>query len=144
MIRQGGPGDVAAIAGLFERSFGTLTFLPVLHTREEHVRWFEQRVNEHEVWVYDDGEIRGFATLGADELHDLYIDPPRIAQGIGSALLDHAKQRRPDGFTLWCFQANDRARRFYEQHGCVAIEFTDGAGNEEKTPDVLYEWRPGP
>ena len=25
-----------------------------------------------------------------------------------------------------------------------AIEFTDGAFNEEKTPDVLYEWRPEP
>ncbi|HWX08581.1 MAG TPA: GNAT family N-acetyltransferase [Gaiellaceae bacterium] len=143
MIRQAASGDVAAIAALFERSFGTLTFLPALHTREEHLRWFERHVKENEVWVYDDGKIRGFATLGADELHDLYIDPPSIGRGIGTALLDHAKQRRPHGFTLWCFQANEPARGFYEKHGCVASEFTDGAGNEEKTPDVLYAWRPG-
>jgi GNAT superfamily N-acetyltransferase len=144
MIRRAGPADVETIAGLFERSFGTLTFLPVLHTHGEHLRWFARRLDEKEVWVFDDGEVRGFATLGAEELDDLYIDPPSIGCGIGSALLDHAKERRPDGFTLWCFQANDRARRFYERHGCEATELTDGAGNAEKTPDVKYVWRPGP
>jgi hypothetical protein len=35
------------------------------------------------------------------------------------------------------------ARRFYERHGLRAVRFTDGTGNEEKTPDALYEWRPG-
>ena len=30
----------------------------------------------------------------------------------------------------------------YERHGAVAIDFTDGAGNEERQPDALYEWRP--
>jgi len=49
---------------------------------------------------------------------------------------------RPDGFQFWVFEQNDRARRFYEAHGAVAVEFTDGSGNEEKTPDVRYEWRP--
>ena len=33
-----------------------------------------------------------------------------------------------------------RARRFYEARGFRAIRFTDGAGNEEKTPDVRYRW----
>src|SRR5882762_6240104 len=126
MIRRAGPEDAEAIAELFERSFGTLMFLPVLHTHEEHLRWFARRVNEKEVWVYDDGETRGFATLGEEELDDLYIDPPSIGRGIGSALLDHAKARRPQGFTLWCFQANERARRFYEERGCRAIRFTEG------------------
>ena len=41
---------------------------------------------------------------------------------------------------LWTFQDNARARRFYEARGFVAEEFTDGAGNEEKTPDVRYVW----
>ena len=47
---------------------------------------------------------------------------------------------RPDGFQFWVFQQNERARRFYEAHGAVAVEFTDGEGNEEKTPDVRYRW----
>jgi putative acetyltransferase len=41
---------------------------------------------------------------------------------------------------LWCFQANARARRFYEARGFQAIRFTDGANNEERTPDVRYRW----
>jgi putative acetyltransferase len=41
------------------------------------------------------------------------------------------------------FQANERARRFYEKRGCVPVEFTDGSGNEEKTPDVRYRWTSG-
>jgi hypothetical protein len=35
------------------------------------------------------------------------------------------------------------ARRFYGRHGLRAVRFTDGNGNEGKTPDALYEWRPG-
>ena len=41
---------------------------------------------------------------------------------------------------LWCFQANPPARHFYEARGFRAIRFTDGADNEEKTPDVRYRW----
>ena len=49
----------------------------------------------------------------------------------------------PGGFRLWVFQANAGARRFYERHGLRVVRLTDGAANEEKTPDALYEWLPG-
>jgi hypothetical protein len=55
-------------------------------------------------------------------------------------LLAKVKKERPTGFRLWTFQANTGARRFYERHGCKAVEFTDGRRNEEKLPDVLYAW----
>ena len=42
--------------------------------------------------------------------------------------------------TLWTFQANDGARRFYAREGFREVEFTDGAGNAEKLPDVRLEW----
>jgi hypothetical protein len=31
-----------------------------------------------------------------------------------------------------------------QSHGFRAVEFTDGSANEEREPDVLYEWRSGP
>ena len=43
--------------------------------------------------------------------------------------------------SLWTFQQNARARRFYAKHGFVAVVETDGLDNEEKLPDVLYRWR---
>jgi ribosomal protein S18 acetylase RimI-like enzyme len=133
MIRRATADDVEEIARLYERSFATLEFLPVLHTLDEHRRWFTRQLAEHEGWVWDDEGIRGFIVLTEDELMYLYL-------GIGSELLDHAKRRRPGGFTLWTFQLNEGARRFYERHGLVPIEFTEGQGNEEKMPDVRYRW----
>jgi len=49
MIRAAPPGDVDAITELYERSFGTLTFLPMLHTLEEHRVWFGRIVDQLEV-----------------------------------------------------------------------------------------------
>jgi GNAT superfamily N-acetyltransferase len=114
----------------------------VLHTADEHRSWFGKQFAEHEPWVWDDDGVRGFIVLTPDELLYLYLDPSVTGRGIGSALLDHAKAQRPEGFTLWTFQQNDGARRFYERHGLEAIAFGDGSGNEEGVPDVRYAWRP--
>jgi GNAT superfamily N-acetyltransferase len=104
MIRGARPGDVDAIAELYERSFGTLTFLPMLHTLEEHRVWFGRVVDQQEVWVWEeDGLILAFIGLGEAMVNYLYVEPEITGRGIGSALLDHAKRRRPAGFTLWNF-----------------------------------------
>jgi GNAT superfamily N-acetyltransferase len=141
VIRRATQEDVEAVALLYERTFAAMTYLPVLHTVDEHRSWFGKKFAEHEPWVWDEGGVRGFIVLTDDELLYLYLDLRWTGRGIGSALLDHAKARRPGGFTLWTFQQNDGARRFYERHGLRAIELTDGEGNEEKMPDVRYEWR---
>jgi putative acetyltransferase len=143
MIRRGGPDDVGAIAELYERSFATLAFLPVLHTLDDHRNWFARVAAEQELWVYEEkGAIVGFAVLGAETLDYLYLEPHAFGRGIGTALLAKAKERRPEGFRFWVFQQNQRARRFYESRGCRLVELTDGSHNEEKTPDALYEWLP--
>jgi GNAT superfamily N-acetyltransferase len=135
--------EIATIAELYERSFGTLRFLPVLHTLEEHRRWFATVLERDEFWVYEeDGAIVGFMMLAGEVLEYLFLEPRVFRRGIGTALLELAKERRPAGFTLWTFQQNERARAFYERQGLEAIHFTDGEGNEEKTPDVQYAWRP--
>jgi GNAT superfamily N-acetyltransferase len=73
-------------------------------------------------------------------LDHLYVEPDEHGRGIGTALLTRAKERRPKGLQLWTFQQNDRARGFYEYHGFRIVRMTDGSANEERTPDVLYEW----
>lgn len=132
-----------AVADLFRRSFGTLSFLPTLHTPSEDRTHFARVIAEQEVWVHEGaGGIDGFAALEATLLTGLYVDPSRLRQGIGSALLEHAKMRRPAGLQLWVFQRNAGARWFYERHGFSLVELTDGSTNEEREPDALYEWRP--
>jgi ribosomal protein S18 acetylase RimI-like enzyme len=142
VIRERRPDDVDAIAELYERSFATLRFLPTLHTLEEHRAWFGQVLDQREAWVWEkDGVVLGFIVLGDETVDYLYVEPEMTGQGIGSALLDHAKDRRPAGFSLWTFQQNEGARRFYERHGLQVVQLTSGERNEEKTPDVLYAWR---
>jgi GNAT superfamily N-acetyltransferase len=139
MIRRATADDVEAIVAIFEPSFATLDFLPRLHTHEENLAFFRRCVSEGEAYVLGDG----FAILAGATLTHLYVHPDAIGTGIGHALFEHATRVRPTGFDLWVFQQNARARRFYEAHGCRAVEFTDGAGNEERTPDVRYEWLAG-
>src|SRR5689334_614849 len=143
MIRRARPEESDAIAALFRRSFGTLTFLPTLHTPEEDRRFFARVVRDDEVWVAEeDGRLIGFAALSGEMLEHLYVEPGEDGRGIGSALLDRAKLERPGGFELWVFQQNANARRFYERRGCRVVRLTDGSRNEEQQPDALYEWRP--
>src|SRR4051794_21815927 len=143
MIRRGRPGDGDEVAALFRRSFGTLTFLPTLHTPDEDREFFAQVMDEQEVWVWDaGGRLLGFAAVGDDMLNHLYVEPDAHGVGIGTALLAHVKERRPEGFRLWTFERNEGARRFYERFGLRVVKLTDGSGNEEREPDVIYAWVP--
>jgi ribosomal protein S18 acetylase RimI-like enzyme len=142
-VRPAGPDDADAVAGVFITSFATLTFLPMLHTDEETRAFIRGVVARDEVWVaVDSGRIVGMASLSAEMLDHLYVHPDAQGRGAGSALMDKAEERRPDGFTFWVFQQNENARRFYERRGCRLVRLTDGSGNEETTPDALYEWKP--
>ena len=83
----------------------------------------------------------GYLALVDDILDHLYVGPAHQGQGVGSLLLAKAKALRPAGLRLYAFQRNRRARAFYEARGFAPVGFSDGAGNQEKEPDVLYEWR---
>jgi GNAT superfamily N-acetyltransferase len=142
VIRLATSRDIDTIAEVFVESFARLTFLPKLHTDAETRRWIrEEMVPRHDVWVAEeDGRVIGFAALADDLLGHLYVHPDAQNRGVGTALLGVVKAERPSGFRLWTFQRNEGARRFYERHGLRAVKLTDGSGNEEKEPDVLYEW----
>jgi GNAT superfamily N-acetyltransferase len=144
MIRRAVAEDAEAIADVFVAALGSLAFLPVVHTREEHRRFITEVVpRDHELWVAEeDGRLVGLAAVGKSTLGHLYVHPDAQGRGIGSALLAKVKELRPRGFTLWTFPANERACAFYERRGLRAVQFGEGSGNEEGLPDVQYEWSP--
>ena len=141
-IRRARAADAASVAEVFIASFETLDFLPRLHTHAEHRAFVRDVVLPRlETWVAEeDGCVVGFVALSTARVEHLYVDPPAHRRGVGTALLDVAKARRPRGFSLWVFQQNTPARRFYETRGLRLVELTDGAGNAERTPDARYEW----
>ena len=102
-------------------------------------------VPAHETWVAEtpDGRVVALMAVSDDMVEQLYVAPDRHGVGVGSRLLALAKEQRPAGLDLYCFQANTRAQRFYEARGFVAVAFGDGSGNEERQPDIRYAWRPG-
>jgi ribosomal protein S18 acetylase RimI-like enzyme len=146
MIRRAAPADAEQIAETFSRSMAMLTFLPPLHTEEEHRHFITEVVPvDHELWVAEeDGRVVGLAAVGATTLGHLYVHPDYQNRGIGSDLLDKVKMLHPEGFTLWTFPHNEGACRFYERHGLHVSARGDGSGNHEGLPDVQYEWLPTP
>ena len=95
---------------------------------------------EREVWVaQDDGSVIALLVLLGDWVDQLHVEPDWTGKGVGSRLLGLAKARRRHGLQLWTFQGNTAARRFYARNGFVARDTTEGE-NEEKAPDVRYEW----
>ena len=106
--------------------------------------WLASRIGGSggdEVWVAEvEGRVVGYARFTRTWLDDLYVDPDRAGEGIGSALLDVVKARHPRGFGLWVFTSNLPARAFYARHGLVEREQSDGSANEEQAPDVRMEW----
>ena len=143
-LRRATSDDAVAIAEVHSASFRLLGFLPQLHTVAENRRFIANVIlKDCEVIVAeDDRGIVSFIALQGEEVRLLYTRPDRIGEGAGTQLIEAAKKTGVRALELWCFQANARARRFYEARGFFAIRFTDGEGNEEKTPDVRYRWEP--
>ena len=144
--RRAGPDDAEAVAGVLVRSrraaVGAIP--PPVHPDAEALEWVTSVViPEREVWLTEDTGRRPLAVLvlDGDWVDQLYVEPGFTGHGLGSRLLDLAKSRRPDGLQLWTFETNTAAQRFYLRHGFVEAERTDGAGNEEKAPDIRFVWR---
>jgi len=135
--------DADGIAAVFSSSFRLLTFLPTVRTDEERRRFIESVILKTCDVTVAEGEdgIVSFLARDGQEIRLLYTHPASIGAGAGSLLVDVAKASGVAALELWCFQANTRARRFYEARGFRAIRFTDGADNEEKMPDVRYCWQ---
>jgi GNAT superfamily N-acetyltransferase len=140
-LRRASAADAPAIAEVFLTSFHATYDFPLAHTDDEVRGWVRDRlVVTEETWVADEGgTVVGMMVVAPGHLEQLYVAPDRLGAGIGRQLVDVAKHRSPDGLSLWTFQVNDRARRFYERNGFEAVELTDG-DNQEGQPDVRYVW----
>jgi len=142
-VRDVAPGDLPSMAKTLRQSTRTAyTFLSWTHDDDSYATFVEATLP---TWsavrvAAADGAVVGFACLRDDLLDQLFVLPAWQGRGVGGLLFDDIKRLRPSGFTLYTFEKNHAARRFYEHRGCV--EAGRGFSEEEQESDILYAWTP--
>lgn len=87
------------------------------------------------IWVYDDGIVKGLIHIDGTEVRTLYVDSFFQNSGIGAQLLEFAKSEFNVDH-LWAIEKNFNAIRFYEAHG---FHKTDIRKFEEGTTEYLVQ-----
>ena len=111
-----------------------------IHDFENHVYFLSHILPEQfqiDLALIDE-EVVGMIAYNDSEISQLYIHIGYQGIGIGRTLLDKAKAQSSGKLTLYTFEVNEKAQRFYENHGFEIIG--RGHKNEENLPDIKYEW----
>jgi ribosomal protein S18 acetylase RimI-like enzyme len=141
-VRRLARDDMDAAARVHRAAFDDrLPWLTGLHTPDDDRAYFRGHVFEAcEAWgAFSGADLVGFIAFREGWIDQLYVLPGKQGSGIGSRLLQIVQTDFPT-LSLWTFQQNAGARTFYQAHGFKAAQFTDGSGNEEREPDVRYDW----
>jgi len=115
-----------------------------MHSFDNHVYFLNHLLPEQyqiDVAMIDETVV-GMMAYNDSEISQLYIHLNYQGLGIGQTLLDRAKAQSIGKLTLYTFEVNEKAQRFYEKHGFKVIG--RGHENEENLPDILYEWKSNP
>ena len=141
MIRKATKDDCVRIAEIEVFNY-RLNFYPIF--RDDEFYFDELQVPSRmeafktvfeNIWVYDDGVVKGFIQVDSQEIKKLFVEPVLQGNSIGSELLLFAVEAC-NANHLWALEKNLRAIRFYERHGfCV----TDEKKLEEDTTEYLVK-----
>jgi ribosomal protein S18 acetylase RimI-like enzyme len=83
-------------------------------------------------------KVIGMIAFNEKEINQLYIHKDYQDMGIGKKLLNIAKNKSTGILTLYTFEINCKAQKFYERNGFKIIR--RNYENEEKLNDIKYEW----
>ena len=141
MIRKAEPKDISRIAeilvltkrmkyrSIFNNDEYSFNGLQVVKVADE----FKDPELLDKVWVYDDGIVKGMIHLEGKEIAELYVDYFFWKEGIGSKLIEFAKEKF-DVKSVWTLEKNRDAIRFYEAHGS---KLNGKRQLEEGTPEYI-------
>jgi ribosomal protein S18 acetylase RimI-like enzyme len=111
------------------------------HSWEEQLAYLESIAQQYRVFLAFDEDTKkvvGFMAVGGTELDQLYIHVDYQGQGIGSHLLNMAKELSPGKLQLYTFEVNKGAKSFYEKHGFNIL--SRGIESQSGMADIRYEW----
>lgn len=87
------------------------------------------------LYVFDDGVIKGFIQMDKTEICKLYVDTFFQNQGIGHELIEYAIHDHHADH-LWALEKNKKAIFFYRKHG---FQLTGEKQFEEDTTEYLVK-----
>ena len=138
-IRPAAEADLGRIAEIEIFNY-RLNFYPIFRDDEFYFRDLQVSTRStslrrflDELWVYDDGAVKGFIRVHGDELCKLFVEPVLQSDGIGATLLAHAVDVLGVRH-LWALEKNTRAIAFYQRHG---FRLTAQRRLEEDTTEYL-------
>ena len=135
--------DAAAIAAILGGWNRDTAWMPKLHSAAEDLHFAQHLIANRTTRVLRMPQVAGFLARKDDEIEALYLAPAARGLGYGRQLLAEAKAACPH-LTLYTFQANLPAQRFYARQGFTEIARSDGDDNAEHLPDLRLVWRKEP
>ena len=138
-VRQATIADLSRIAEIVIFNY-RLNFYPIFKNDDYYfnelqvskvAKQYEDVVGN--MWVYDDGAIKGVIQIEKSEIKKLFVEPALQGKSIGSYLLKYAIVEHKAN-TLWALEKNVRAIRFYKRHG---FNVTTDKKLEEDTTEYL-------
>ena len=141
MIRKAEPKDISRIAeilvftkrikyrSIFNNDEYSFNELQVIKVADE----FKNPELLDKVWIYDDGIVKGLIHLEGKEIVELYVDFFFWKEGIGSELVEFAKEKFDAKF-VWTLEKNEDAIHFYEAHG---FKLSGKRQLEKGTPEYI-------
>jgi len=114
-----------------------------IHSFEENVQFIKNVLSKENTILLaielNSEKVLDMIAFTTKTIAQLYVDINYLNHGIGSKLLDVAKEQSEGKLELFTFQRNDKARNFYKKHGFT--EVGRNYKNELNLPDIKYEWR---
>lgn len=112
-----------------------------IHSFESHLYFLKHILAEQyqiDLALMDD-KVVGMIAYSETEISQLYVHIDYQGRAIGQTLLNKVKAQASGKLTVYTFEVNKNAQRFYEKNGFEMIG--RGHENEENLPDIQYEWK---
>ena len=106
----------------------------------EHFEMVHDLLPQAELYVHENentGQIDGFIGLTENHIEGIFVAKAARSKGIGKALLDYAKSRKPR-LTLSVYQKNERALAFY-RHEQFVVQ-SEGIDEDTNEAEIQMLW----